>query len=158
METGISDRCAAQARTTRMNKATGEAPDRTEAQSPQKRHISKQSTQRTNPSGTGVSATGRGPATCVSPLLRAGTRGVRSGLVKETELAESKPSRKLNDGFLCVATISLLHTVRRAGRVQEHLHCWETSLFDPASEFELNRRGLTQMNKKQKERHNESAL
>lgn len=57
METGISDRCADQARTTRMNKATGEAPHQTEAQSPQKRHISKQSTQRAKPNGTGVSVT-----------------------------------------------------------------------------------------------------
>lgn len=99
-----------------------------------------------------------GSAIWFSPLPCTGTRGVRSRLVKEIELAESKPSRKTSSVFLCLATISLLHTVTQAGRMQEHLNCCETSLFDLASECESNRKVLTQMNEKKKEGHNESAL
>lgn len=145
-------------RTTRMNKATEKAPDRTEAQSSQKRHNSKQSTLRMKPSGMGILEIRHGSAIWFSPLPCTGTRGVRSGLVKETELAESKPSRKISNVFLCLATISLLHTVTQAGRMQEHLNCCETSLFNLASECESNRKVLTRMNEKKKEGHNESAL
>lgn len=64
-----------------MKKATEKAPDRTEAQSSQKRHNSKQSTQRMKPNGRGILEISHGSATWFSLLPCTGRHGVRSGLV-----------------------------------------------------------------------------
>lgn len=135
-------------RTTRMNKVTEKAPDRTEAQSSQKRQQQAKHTKDETQWNRYF-----GDQSWISHMVQSLHWHTQ---VKKTELAENKPSRKIRNGFLCLATISLLHTVTWAGRTQEHLNCCETSLFDLASESESNRKVLTQMNKK--ERHNESAL